>query len=288
MCLLSVSGWCWCQQQSYTVRCSGGVGSCSSCPNTYGIPVDVHYSVSGRGSGYAPDGTCGETGTVTISCSGTMPFEVTSSTYNRTCAGGDFSASASFEGYLCSDDCAADSLRCYGEGKQFQRNGDNCECIDVCGQLRAQCESSGGSFEGRVLTQNGETCCSAVCNRCNDEANNRIDQLKTKYCCEAGFAPPAESQSCYSPPGISGCGMTTLQRLNNTLDYQCRDPNSSQEASQAYYEKCFPCEGRIALVLPLRVILIHQAVVVILQAVVVLRVLNIRKAVASVRGLILF
>ena len=141
----------------------------------------------------------------------------------------------------CASKCEADSVSCVKSGKAW--DSPNCRCYDPCEELQDQCERAGGTFEGRALTQDGETCCSAVCNRCNDDANDRIDALKTKYCCEAGFAPPAESQSCYSPPGISGCGMTTLQRLNNTLDYQCRDPNSSQEASEAYYSKCFPCEG---------------------------------------------
>ena len=241
--LLSVSGWCACVSGSMGLYCGGGAGSCTGCPTNWngtGSPPDanVHASVSGKVT------NCGnETGTVTISCTGSRVFIVTSSRYQRSCGGSDYSATGVFIGLMCDDQCSADSVACYNEGKQFVRNGESCSCVDICGSMRSQCEGSGGSFTGRVLEENGEKCCSATCDRCHTTANEQVVKLKEKYCCDAGFAPPVEGSSCYSPPGISGCGMTTLQRLPNTLEYQCRDPNSSQEASQAYYEKCFPCEG---------------------------------------------
>ena len=72
--------------------CGGGAGSCTGCPTNWngtGSPPDanVHASVSGKVT------NCGnETGTVTISCTGSRVFIVTSSRYQRSCGGSDYSA----------------------------------------------------------------------------------------------------------------------------------------------------------------------------------------------------
>lgn len=118
--LTNVSGWGACYQWGQaTVRCSGGMESCSGCSINYqGVA-----SVSGRGSG------CYGTGTVTLNCPNGQNgfFHVDSAKYTRSCGGSDYSATGYFYITVCDTKCQADSLKGCNENEIWK--SDSCKCV---------------------------------------------------------------------------------------------------------------------------------------------------------------
>ena len=126
--LANVGGWGACYRQTVGYNCGGGSGSCSGCPTNCGgtgQPCRFNISESVSGTGWQ----CGsEVGTIRINCSGSQgTFVLESAIYQRSCSGSNYSASASFYGWVCESQCEADSLK--GCDEDHIWNADSCKCV---------------------------------------------------------------------------------------------------------------------------------------------------------------
>ena len=178
--LANVSGWGACYRQIISYNCGGGQGSCSTCPTNCvgtGRPCDFSINESVSGTGWQ----CGsEIGTITIRCSGSNgTFVLDSAQYIRSCSGSNYSASAGFYGWVCSNQCEADSLK--GCDDEHVWNQDSCKCVPkpptetdstftICDEqfLNGRTYSTIYKVTCHYRDGNLETCCGVSPSKIND------------------------------------------------------------------------------------------------------------------------